>query len=69
MGMIGMSNVERQILLNQAAIMGFLHGALLENISQINQGSYESLFTCFKMTQGMLDADLEIKNSFDAGDK
>lgn len=51
MGMIGMSNVERQILLNQAAIMGFLFAALQGNV------------------KGMLEANLDIKNSFDAGGK
>jgi len=63
MGMIGMSDVERQILMNQAAIMGFLHGAFLCEVTQNNVKSYENMFDYIKMTQGMLDADIELKKS------
>lgn len=57
MGMIGMSDVERQILMNQAAIMWFLHGAFLCEVTQNNVKSYANMFDCFKMTQVMLNAD------------
>ena len=63
MGMLGMNDTERQILMNQAAIMGFLHSMFLNNITQINEASYKSMFACFKMTQGLLDADIELKKS------
>ena len=59
MGMIGLSATERQILLNQAAIMAFLHGTFEK--SEANKESYNGLFVFYHITIGMLDADAELK--------
>ena len=61
MGMFGMSEVERQILMNQSVIMGFLHGAFLDRISSLNENSFSGLTVCFQITKGMLDADTKMK--------
>ena len=61
MGMLGMSETERQILTNQAAIMGFLHGTFLDKISNQNSETYNGLFVFYKMTVDMLNADLKLK--------
>ena len=61
MGILGMSEVERQILTNQAVIMGFLHGAFLDRISSMNEHSYAGLYSYYQMTKGMLDADMSLK--------
>ena len=61
MSIIGMTDIERQILTNQAVIMGFFHGTFLDRISSMNENSYAGLYTCYKITMGMLDADLSLK--------
>ena len=37
MSIIGMTDIERQILTNQAVIMGFFHGTFLDRISSMNE--------------------------------
>ena len=59
MGMIGLSATERQILLNQAVIMAFLHGTFEK--SEANKESYNGLYVFYQTTIGMLDADAELK--------
>lgn len=61
MSIIGMTNVERQILINQSVIMGFLHGAFLDKISSLNENAYRGLYSCYQFTKGMLDADEKLK--------
>ena len=57
--MIGLSDTERQILLNQAAIMAFLHGTF--ETTEANKESYIGLYVFYQTTIGMLDADAELK--------
>lgn len=61
MGINGMSGIERQILINQAVIMGFLHGAFLDRISSLNENAFSGLWSCYRTTKEMLDADLNLK--------
>lgn len=63
MAIYGMNEFERQILINQAVIMGFLHGAFLDRISHLNENAYSGLFSCYQKTKEMLDADMKLKNS------
>lgn len=58
MSIVGMNEFERQILTNQAVIMGFLHGAFLDKISYLNQSAYDGLYSCFRETKDMLERDL-----------
>lgn len=61
MSTIGMTDIERQILTNQAVIIGFLHGTFLDRISSMNENSYSGLYSCYQITKGMLDADMSLK--------
>lgn len=54
MGINGMNEFEHQILTNQAAIMLFLHGTFLNQISSINEPVYKSLQICFQKTNELL---------------
>lgn len=63
MAIYGMNEFERQILINQAVIMGFLHGAFLDRISYLNENAYSGLFSCYQKTKETLDADMKLKNS------
>ena len=67
MGIIGMTNTERQILVNQAAIMGFLHGSFLDKVTEHNQESYNVLYACYLVTKGMLDMDDRLKTCYSNG--
>ena len=67
MGIIGMTNTERQILVNQAAIMGFLHGTFLDKVTEQNQKSYNGLYSCYQVTKGMLDMDDRLKTYYSTG--
>ena len=64
MAICGMTNEERQILINQYAIMTFLLGVHIKDMNGINECAFKGLQQSIESTGIVLEEDNKIKSQF-----